>query len=124
MVSNTVRENTSDGILVQSGPGVVVQTNQFENNGGNGILDDGAGTTMTGNVTNANGGDGVLQSRGPAVTFAQSSESVAQACLSLGPVERHALTGIFLQRLMKRGNRLLQSLRSCLALAKHSERIA
>ena len=59
MTSNVVRENSLAGIQI-TGTGVtVVQTNQSENNGGNGIVDGGADATLSGNVTNGNAGDGI-----------------------------------------------------------------
>jgi len=41
-----------------------------------------------------------------------------------GPSERHARAGIFLQRLAKGGNRLLEPRRAALPLAEYPERIA
>jgi hypothetical protein len=65
-----------------------------------------------------------LRHPGIAAPFREQHQGDTLIAGALGPLERHALAGIFLQGLAKGGNGLLEPRRPALPLAEHSERVA
>src|SRR5262249_59197736 len=61
---------------------------------------------------------------GPALTSRETGKRVAQIVLGLGPGERHAFAGLFLQRLAIGSNRLVELRRPTLAPPEIEERNA